>query len=81
LSLPTDLKIIDENVVTSLDSVLMIPDPLIPFQFKEQAVNRLKVAKNRTKWDINLLLIKSLGFHRDFSLICLELVLTPKNEM
>ena len=48
ITLPTVLLEIDEKLLTSLDSVLTIPDPLSPL-LKEQAPNRLKAAKHAAK--------------------------------
>jgi hypothetical protein len=58
LSLPTDLKEMDENVVTALDSVLKIPSPLIPIRLREQPVNITKAVKNKVKRYINLFFIE-----------------------
>ena len=39
VTLPTDLKAIDENPLTDRDSVLMLPDPRTP-KLKTQPVNK-----------------------------------------
>ncbi len=49
VTLPTDLLEIDENSLASLDSVLTIPEPLVPPNEREQPVNKLKVTKHVTK--------------------------------